>query len=137
LKKTALFVLFLALLACSQDTDTKSLVDDLSYRLERAETANNKLATDLKIQKEMLNIITCESDGQHDGLYGDNGKAYGVAQWHKRTFDELKAKAFMPGLNYRSKHDQIKLLEWALRNGYDIRWSCSTKYKNKMKRGKQ
>ena len=84
---------------------------------------------DLSIEREKKKIIACESGGKHDGVWGDNRKAYGVAQFHRVLFDELKIKSKNPKLKWKNKEDQLWLLDWALRNGYSKKWSCSSVYK--------
>lgn len=77
-------------------------------------------------------VIECESKWKH---YNENGyllegdqhlpiKAYGIAQFQKRTFVELKNKAGRPELRIENKDDQIWLLKWAIKNGYGYKWSC-------------
>jgi len=69
-------------------------------------------------------IIKCESQGEM--VWGDLDKphkAYGVAQFQKRTFDwlcELSGK----DLDYYSAEDQKELLRWALENWHGRLWTC-------------
>lgn len=74
-------------------------------------------------------IIMCESSCRHEGVYGDHGKAYGIAQFHRPTFNEFKKRAGRPDLKYKSEQDQIWLLKWALRNGLENHWTCYKKVK--------
>jgi len=73
------------------------------------------------IQKDlMLSVIQCESGFKHDGLWGDNGMAYGIAQFHEDTFYEYAFK----GMNYYDLEDQIELAGWMFANGLQQNWSC-------------
>ncbi|TAN59830.1 hypothetical protein EPN18_09755 [bacterium] len=78
----------------------------------------------LKTEKTVAEIIKCESGGRHEGVWGDGGKSYGIAQFQRQTFRELALKADMPHLRWTSRADQIELLRWAVDNGYGPRWSC-------------
>lgn len=89
-----------------------------------------KIQTDLWVEKEKLVILSCESKFRHDNLWGDNGKSYGIAQFQEITFNELKKRADKPRLKWKNQADQLWLLDWALRNGYASKWTCSTKSKN-------
>ncbi len=74
-----------------------------------------------------LKTILCESDLKHEGIYGDNKKAYGIAQFHKPTFDMFKKEAGAEYLNYFKENDQIELFSWAIANGKQKHWTCYTK----------
>lgn len=76
--------------------------------------------------RNALKIIQCESSCQHD-VYGDQGKAFGIAQFHKPTFTEFKEKANRHELRYESEEDQIWLLKWAIENGKMKHWTCARK----------
>lgn len=78
----------------------------------------------LGIEKLVAGIVECESGGRHDGVWGDGGRSYGVAQFMRPTFNELKEKAGLPGLKWKSRDDQLTLLRWAVVNGYGRRWTC-------------
>ena len=78
----------------------------------------------------MLATLQCESELKHDA-HGDNGLAYGIAQFHEETFNWFKVEAGMPELDYRSKENQIELMAWAFANDYAPHWSCWRKYKAK------
>jgi hypothetical protein len=69
-------------------------------------------------------IIKCESDGKM--VWGDLDKphkAFGVAQFQKRTFDWL-CKLSGKDLDYYSAEDQKELLRWALENWHGRLWTC-------------
>jgi hypothetical protein len=73
------------------------------------------------------NITFCESSNRHEETWGDGGAAYGVAQFHKPTFNWMKNLAGHPEYNWKSKDDQLKLLDWAIRNGYGKHWGTCYK----------
>ena len=79
---------------------------------------------DLEIEREKLNIILCESNVKHHGVWGDGGKSYGIAQFQYVTFNELRKEAGRPDLHWKDRDDQLWLLDWALRHGYGKYWSC-------------
>ncbi|MBI3812950.1 MAG: hypothetical protein HY279_00580 [Nitrospinae bacterium] len=99
------------------------------------------LNEELKHRKIVQRVIDCESSGRHEGVWGDGGKSYGIAQFQKRTFYYLAAKAlksphppfFMAGQrgDWKDREDQIQLLTWAVKNGYGNLWSCYKQYKQK------
>ena len=68
------------------------------------------------------NIIECESNGKM--VYGDNGMAYGVAQFWQSTFNMMKDLSGMYWLDYYSEDSQRTLLLWALDNNYGSHWTC-------------
>lgn len=72
-------------------------------------------------------VINCES-GWRPTVYGDGGKAYGLLQFHKPTFDRWAIQMGEP-MNYYSAYDQIKMGAWAFAQGdnYKDDWTCATK----------
>lgn len=68
-------------------------------------------------------IIQCESGGSM--IYGDNGMAYGVAQFWQGTFNMMKDASGMYWLDYYSGDDQRKLLMWAIDNNLLNHWTCA------------
>lgn len=69
-------------------------------------------------------IIQCESGGQM--VWGDLDKphkAFGVAQFQKRTFLWL-CKLSGKDLDYTNPDHQKELLKWALENNYGHLWTC-------------
>lgn len=93
------------------------------------------LDIDWKIEREVYKIIKCESGCVH-GLWGDKNKpyrAYGIAQFQKRTFDWLKKLAGRPELKWKNEKDQLWLLRWAVKNNYSKYWSCASDAKGKTK----
>lgn len=77
-------------------------------------------------------IIECESNWRHldkngNLLVGDKHLTYqalGIAQFQRRTFDFLSKLAGRTDLRIESEQDQIWLLDWAIKNGYEHYWSC-------------
>ena len=79
-----------------------------------------------KVLETAQTVINCESGGVHD-RWGDKDRphsSYGVAQFQKRTFDELAKKATLPDPDWKSSAQQVQLLIWAIQNGYGKRWTC-------------
>lgn len=75
-------------------------------------------------------IGCCESNNIHEGKWGDNGKAYGIYQFHQETFIWMAGLSGRPELKRKSKSDQEWLFDWALKNGYEKHWTCYKKVKN-------
>lgn len=71
----------------------------------------------------MKRTIDCESDWNEEAV-GDGGLAYGIAQFHEKTFDWMKGLAKRDDLLYKERDDQIELMAWAFSNGYAHHWSC-------------
>lgn len=71
----------------------------------------------------IIDILECESAGRYN-VVGDDGVSFGIAQFQKTTFDTLKRKARMPWLNWKNPIHQMRLLNWALDNGYGKHWTC-------------
>jgi len=108
-----------------------AMMDKKDREIDKLNIALNVVMFDLEVEKEKLSILACESEVRHDNIWGDGGRAYGIAQWHFATFKELREKAGRPELRWENIHDQIWLLDWALRNGYGKKWTCFQKGKNK------
>lgn len=71
-----------------------------------------------------VEVVKCESGVRHEGVYGDNGLAYGIAQFHFGTFNLFKKEAGHTEFDYSSASDQIDLFVWALGNGKASHWTC-------------
>lgn len=96
--------------------ETRKLIDEVGGRLELLE------------KKALIRkIIGCESSSRHDGVWGDGGRSYGIAQFSRRTFRYLASKSGIGGLDWKSRDDQLALLGWALDNGYGRHWTCFNK----------
>lgn len=76
----------------------------------------------------IINILECESGGRHNAI-GDDGISYGIAQFRKETFYEFAAQAGFKNFNYRNPIHQLKVMNWAIDNGYGSRWTCWRKLK--------
>lgn len=80
-----------------------------------------------KIKVIANKVMKCESpEGKHD-IWGDLNyphKAYGIAQFQKRTFVWLSNLAGKKNRQWKKKEHQIELLEWALVNGHGKLWTC-------------
>lgn len=77
--------------------------------------------------EEIMITLKCESGYRHEGVYGDSGLAYGIAQFHEATFNSFKKTAGMPELEYKDRTDQIQLMAWAFSKGLKRHWTCATK----------
>ena len=80
-----------------------------------------------KIDYIAIAIVMCESGGRHDDTWGDNGKAYGIVQYHEATFIEHAEKAGLHNADWKDKEHQLMLLKWAIENGEGEKWSCYQK----------
>lgn len=96
--------------------------------LENMEIQRKALMLEYGHLQDIYSILQCESDMNH-GAVGDGGRARGIAQFHRGTFDFLKSKARMEHFEYTSREDQIRLLDWSVENGYANWWTCYTKLK--------
>lgn len=96
---------------------------------DKLKIAYNVVSFDLEVEKEKLSILLCESGIKHEGVWGDGGESYGIAQWQYATFKDLRELAGRPWLKWKNRDDQIWLLDWALRNGYGKYWTCYSKRK--------
>lgn len=71
-------------------------------------------------------IVTCESGYKHTGVYGDKGKAMGLFQFHRTTFEDQKKKYGKTWLEYEKMEDQTELAMMMMRDGMWSRWyNCS------------
>ena len=82
-------------------------------------------AEDMRLEAQKLQILKGESGLKHDGVWGDGGRAYGIAQFHLPTFQRLKKLAGRPELNWKKKGDQLWLFDWAIRNGHAHNWTVA------------
>lgn len=75
-------------------------------------------------EKELLAVIKCES-GFRPEVYGDGKQAFGLLQYHRKTFDKF-ASLYGQNLEYYSALDQIKLTSYIFANypQYKTQWSC-------------
>ena len=68
-------------------------------------------------------VIQCESGWKHEGVFGDSNRAYGIAQFHRPTWD-LFNKQRNTNLDYYNLDDQLNMISWAFANKYQSHWSC-------------
>jgi len=74
-------------------------------------------------------IIKLESNGKHEGIWGDNGRSYGLAQFSADTFFWLAEKMGLENPDWTSWQDQIVVLNYAVRSGFGKHWSTFEKAK--------
>ena len=89
----------------------------------------NRIADQLDEHEEIIykivDTVYCESKGQHNNTWGDNGTSYGWLQYKKATFYYLIKKAgFSQQLDWKNKKHQLKVALWAFKNGYGKEWTC-------------
>jgi hypothetical protein len=66
---------------------------------------------------KLYSVIQCESSFRTD-VYGDKGLAFGIAQFHRPTFDR-----FCSG-SYYSPEDQITCMAQMVKAGLGHHWTC-------------
>ena len=66
---------------------------------------------------EMAATIQGESGFRHEGIYGDQGKAYGIGQFHEPTFYGFAKEMGLEGAEYKALDDQLKVMAWAFTQG--------------------
>lgn len=76
----------------------------------------------IEITPQVYAVISCESQWVETAV-GDGGKAYGLAQFHKPTWEWL-CKLSGKNLDYYNPQHQIELLSWALENNRSYLWTC-------------
>ena len=69
---------------------------------------------------QFYTVVKCESHLK--AQYGDNGKAFGLAQFHKATFD-----GFCKGKNYYNSFDQLDCMAQMFSQGFAYHWTCFNK----------
>lgn len=94
-------------------------------KVERAEwQARKQIEDDILFVRVLEEIIQRESSGKHDGIWGDEGKSYGIAQFQESTFYWLAEKADLQDPDWKDESQQITLLAWAVKNGYGGLWTA-------------
>jgi hypothetical protein len=122
----------------SHPLDIQTLLDsqyaNKNYEISEAQEIKYKLYLETQRQgllyweyRRLAKVVQCESSFRHDGLYGDHGRAYGLAQFWEGTFYFFAKKANAEGLEYHSMDDQIQMLVWAYKNKQMNHWSCNKK----------
>lgn len=99
-------------------------LDKKDAQLDRLKIALNDALFDLAVEREKFEIVLCESGLKHEGIWGDGGRSYGIAQFQYATFRDLRGQAGRPDLRWKNRDDQLWLLDWALRHGYGRYWTC-------------
>jgi len=77
----------------------------------------------LQIYEKAIHIIENESSMRHN-VKGKHGE-YGIAQFKKKTFIELKKKSKMKNIQWENPVHQFWLLCWAIENGYENLWTTA------------
>lgn len=108
---------------------------EITITSEEIEKANDPVETIKRVADEngidsdiLISMAECESSVRHNGVYGDNGKSYGIMQFQRPTFDLFKGISGIDGLEYENEKDQIVLTAWAVKNGFGDHWTCYRKY---------
>jgi hypothetical protein len=97
-----------------------------------SETQVFEVSVDLENKDIIEKILFCESSNHHYGVWGDLNyfhRAYGIAQFQRRTFYWLAEKSGKNNLNWKNKEHQIMLLDFALENNLGYLWTCYRKLK--------
>ena len=81
----------------------------------------------------LLNKIVELESGWRPNVIGDGGRAFGLAQFHKGTFDDFKEEAQMSELEYKNPYHQLTLLVWAIENGKQNHWTTYKRAKRLVK----
>ncbi len=75
-------------------------------------------------------VAKCESELKTTAV-GDGGRAHGVFQFHKPTFEMFAKKMGQTGmLEYRDTEDNINVAMWAFAHDKEDHWSCADKVSN-------
>ena len=78
----------------------------------------------------LITIVDCESSGRYNAV-GDKGKSVGIVQFQKATFNWMKKAAGHPEYQWKNPIQQMRLMMWAIDNGYGNNWTC---YKRLLKK---
>ena len=77
------------------------------------------------ITEVMANYIIARESSHRPGQWGDFDKpfrTYGKAQFQKRTFYWMAGMAKLDKPDWKNEEQQVRLLKWALVNGYGSHW---------------
>lgn len=102
---------------------------ELTEREKMAVFLYEQVEYDYKKFSTIKKVIDGES-GWNPNAVGDSGKAKGVAQFHKPTFDDFSRLSGIEG-SYEDPYDQIKLMIWAFNNNLESHWTVWRKLKMK------
>jgi hypothetical protein len=70
----------------------------------------------------LVKVMNCESSGRQSAV-GDSGKARGIFQFHKPTWDRF-TDLMGETLDRENAVDQAKVASWAFAHGYQSHWTC-------------
>lgn len=84
----------------------------------------------MRLEAQKYRILHDESGCRHydragNIITGDGGRALGIAQFHRATFESLKKLAGREELDIMSRDDQLWLFDWAIRNGHAHNWTAA------------
>jgi len=82
-----------------------------------------KAKKQLQVYEKAIHIIENESSMRHN-VKGKHGE-YGIAQFKKKTFLELKEKSGIKNIQWENPVHQFQLLCWAIENGYESLWTTA------------
>ncbi|MFA5542947.1 MAG: hypothetical protein WDA47_04175 [Bacilli bacterium] len=100
-------------------------VDNSSIVANRIPPISDFYVLGINVSPVAYKVIACESGFKHDDIWGDNGKAFGVAQFWEDTFYWFADMAGLENPDWYNKEQQIYLLEWALENPpLQNHWTC-------------
>lgn len=122
-------MLVVPLVVFAKPLTTKELeIPELPYTMQIDYFAN-LYGADSSIVKK---VVECESQWNEDAL-GDGGRSYGLGQFQKQTWNALVdeyQKQYNEELNYKSSHDQLKLLTFSISEGHGSHWTAYRAIKN-------
>ena len=82
------------------------------------------VAKDEKIDPNMFQkLIACESNWVGEAV-GDQGRAIGILQFHRGTFDRF-SKEYKLNLDINNSYHQIDLSTRMIADGYLFHWTCA------------
>ena len=100
---------------------------ELQLKIDRLEA---EIAKELHYKKLELAIIECESGGEHEGVWGDSGKSFGICQYQRLTFYKDAKLAGIKNPSWFNREHQLVAFRAALRRGEEKQWwNCYQKAK--------
>ena len=103
-------------------TQDEGILDATGDTTETIEDKITRYADFYGVSAEVMSRVIAGESGFQCDIYGDSGKAFGIAQFHRPTFNAF-SKELGETLDYYSCEDQIKLMAWALSKGYGRHWT--------------
>lgn len=79
---------------------------------------------------EVIDWLVSKESSYRTNVYGDSGKAYGLAQFHKPTWIYFQDRYNRHDLKIDNPVNQIEMLCLALKDGQFQHWTPFTTYKN-------